>query len=69
MPAISCWDAEEVCDWFFRDPEVLHLVLSSTQHGMEAHKEYTEKMIEEALQGKVSLAERFHRSRPFIRTS
>lgn len=62
MPAYSCRDVDEVCDWFFRDHDPARLVVTIFQHDEEAHLPIRQQAIAMVCAGILSLADEWERS-------
>lgn len=37
MPAVSCRDVDEACDWFFHDEDLFRLMYAANEHAEEVH--------------------------------
>lgn len=67
MPAISCRDRDEACDWFFRDNDVLTLFKIISKHDEEAHGAGVDDYLELFYQGKVNFSDMMKDSKKFVR--
>lgn len=52
MPAMSCRDVDEICDWFWRDADPARLIISDIEHTEEQHKEWLRKYYAEIAAGR-----------------
>ena len=56
MPAISCRDWDEACDWFLNDENLGRLLQSALEHNDVEHKAIMRRIYSDALSGKEPLS-------------
>lgn len=57
MPALSCRDWDDTCDWFWRDNDVGRLIVSDMVHGEEQHERFVKIAIDDAIAGKKPISD------------